>query len=152
MVQYLQKRGIILNPVTNCYNLIQKNTCFSHIFFVAYSMIEKENINKGENMVLMNGLEYIELDSVGSTLTKDLLVFPIDCSEAPETASEAEEMMGVHIYDLTDEWWSNLSFVDGTDVLEFIELNTHEIIEGPFKVWKEKKLDLIGCVDMLEVI
>ena len=103
-------------------------------------------------MVLMNGLDYIELDSVGSTLTKDLLVFPTDCSEAPETASEAEEMMGVHIYDLTDEWWSSLSFVDGTDVLEFIELNTHEIIEGPFKVWKEKKLDLIGCVDILEAI
>ena len=112
-------------------------------------MIEKENITKGENMVLMNGSDYIELDSVGSTLTKDLLVFPTDCSEAPETAGEAEEMCGVHIYDLTDEWWSNLSFVDGTDVLEFIELNTHEIIEGPFKVWKEKKLDLIGCVDML---
>ena len=96
-------------------------------------------------------MNYIDLNSVGSTLTKDLLVFPIDCSEAPETASEAEEMMGVHIYDLTDEWWSNLSFVDGCDALEFIELNTYEIIEGPFKIWKEKKLDLIGCVDMLEV-
>ena len=115
-------------------------------------MIERENIKKGENMVLMNGLDYIELDSVGSTLTSDLLVFPTDCSEAPETASEAEEMMGVHIYDTTDEWWSSLSFVDGCDVLEFIELNTTEIIEGPFKVWKEKKSDLIGCVDMLEVI
>ena len=125
-------------------------------------MIGKGNITKGEkNMglyhsdtnkkVLVNGSDYIELDSVGSTLTSDLLVFPTDCSEAPETASEADEMMGVHIYDLTDEWWSNLSFVDGCDALEFIELNTHEIIEGPFKVWKEKKLDLIGCVDMLGV-
>ena len=101
-------------------------------------MIERENIKKGEKMVLMNGLDYIELDSVGSTLTKDLLVFPTDCSEAPETAGEAEEMCGVHIYDLTDEWWSNLSFVDGTDVLEFIELNTTEIIEGPYSVWKTK--------------
>ena len=99
--------------------------------------------NKGKNM------NFIDLDSVGSTVNSDGLVFPIDCSEAPETASEAEEMMGVHIYDLTDEWWSSLSFVDGTDVLEFIELNTHEIIEGPFKVWKEKKLDLIGCEDIL---
>ena len=115
-------------------------------------MIEKENINKGENMVLMNGSDYIELDSVGSTLTKDLLVFPTDCSEAPETASEAEEMMGVHIYDLTDEWWSSLSFVDGSNALEFIELNTTEIIAGPFSVWKEKIFNLIGCVDMLEVI
>ena len=39
-----------------------------------------------------------------------------------------------------------------TDFFEFVELNTHEIIAGPFSIWKEKKLDLIGCVDMLEVI
>jgi len=111
------------------------------------------NDKKGEDMVLMNGLDYIDLDSVGSTLTKDLLVFPQDISEAPTTASEAEEMLGVHIYDLTDEWWSNLSFVDGCDALEFIELNTYEIIvAGPFSVWKEKIFNLIGCVDMLEVI
>jgi len=105
-----------------------------------------------DKKVWLNGIDYIELDSVGSTLTSELKVFPIDISEAPETASEAEEMLGVHIYDLTDEWWSNLSFVDGCDALEFIELNTHEIIAGPFSIWKEKKLDLIGCVDMLEVI
>ena len=97
-------------------------------------------------------MEYQELLSVGCLLTKDLKVFPINCNEPPETASEADEYMGVHVYDLTDEWWSNLSFVDGCNALEFIELNTHEIIEGPFKVWKEKKLDLIGCVDILEAI
>jgi len=97
-------------------------------------------------------MDYKELLSVGCLITKDLKVFPINCNEPPETASEADEYMGVHIYDLTDEWWSNLSFVDGTDALAFIELNTYEIIEGPFKIWKEKKLDLIGCVDMLEVI
>ena len=49
-------------------------------------------------MVLMNGLDYIDLDSVGSTLTKDLKVFPIDITEGPETASEADEMMGVYLY------------------------------------------------------
>ncbi len=96
-------------------------------------------------------MDYKELLSVGCLITKDLKVFPINCNVPPETASEADEYMGVHIYDLTDEWWSNLSFVDGTDALAFIELNRYEIIEGPFKIWKEKKLDLIGCVDMLEV-
>ena len=96
-------------------------------------------------------MDYKELLSVGCLITKDLKVFPINCNVPPETASEADEYMGVHIYDLTDEWWSNLSFVDGTDALAFIELNTYEIIEGPFKIWKEKKLDLIGCVDVLEV-
>ena len=77
-------------------------------------------------MVLMNGLDYIELDSVGSTLTKDLLVFPTDCSEAPETASEAEEMMGVHIYDLDTEWFTNLSSDDLIDFFEFVE-NTQDL-------------------------
>ena len=104
------------------------------------------NDNKGVNM------DYKELLSVGCLITKDLKVFPINCNVPPETASEADEYMGVHIYDLTDEWWSNLSFVDGCDALEFIELNTHEIIAGPFSVWKEKIFNLIGCVDMLEVI
>ena len=115
---------------------------------------EKENkvMSLKDKAVLMNGSDYIELDSVGSTLTSELIVFPIDCSEAPETASEAEEMMGVHIYDTTDEWWSNLSFVDGTDVLEFIELNTDIVSKTIFNDWKESKLDLIGNVDMLSEV
>ena len=113
-------------------------------------------MNKGEKVmslkdkkVWLNGSDYIELDSVGSTLTSELMVFPTDCSEAPETASEAEEMLGVHLYDVDDEWWSNLSFVDGTDVLEFIENNIDIISKTIFNDWKESKLDLIGCVDML---
>tara|TARA_Y100000592_G_scaffold88826_1_gene145188 strand:+ start:4010 stop:4366 length:357 start_codon:yes stop_codon:yes gene_type:complete len=99
-------------------------------------MIEKENITKGENMVLMNGSDYIELDSVGSTLTKDLLVFPTDCSEAPETASEAEFMSGVHIYDLDSEWFNSLSSNDLTDFFEFIELNS-DVITTVYKAWKD---------------
>ena len=88
-------------------------------------------------MVLMNGLDYIELDSVGSTLTKDLLVFPTDCSEAPETASEAEEMMGVHIYDLDGEWFNSLSSDDLTDFFEFVELNS-DVVESVYNDWKHK--------------
>ena len=42
-------------------------------------------------------MSFIDLDSVGSTVTSEGIVFPIDCSEAPETASDAEEMMGVHL-------------------------------------------------------
>ena len=73
-----------------------------------------------DKKVLMNGSDYIDLDSVGSTLTKDLMVFPTDCSEAPETASEAEFMSGVHIYDLDDEWFTSLSSEDLTDFFEFV--------------------------------
>ena len=57
-------------------------------------------------------MNFIDLTSVGSTLTSDSKVFPIDITEAPETASEADEMMGVHIYDLNNEWFHNLSSDD----------------------------------------
>ena len=97
-------------------------------------------------------MEYQELLSVGCLLTKDLKVFPINCNEPPETASEADEYMGVHVYDLTDEWWSNLSFVDGVNALHFIELNTDIISQDIFDEWKDSKQELIGSVDVLEVI
>ena len=52
-----------------------------------------------DKKVWLNGSDYIELDSVGSTLTSELIVFPtIDSGEAPETASEAEEMLGCLLY------------------------------------------------------
>ena len=108
-------------------------------------MIKREKINKGEKVmslsdkkVWLNGSDYIELDSVGSTLTSELMVFPQVVNEPPETASEAEEMLGCHIYDCDDEWFTSLSSEDLTDFFEFVELNTHEIIEGPFSVWKTK--------------
>ena len=71
---------------------------------------EKENIN----------MNYIDLDSVGSTVTNEGLVFPIDCSEAPETASEAEEMMGVHLVDTDVDWWNNMSVKDCEDLMGFL--------------------------------
>ena len=77
-------------------------------------MVYKGNINKGENM------SFIDLDSVGSTVTSEGLVFPIDISEAPTTASEAEEMSGVSITDCVDEWFYNLSLVDGYNLLSFL--------------------------------
>ena len=89
-------------------------------------------MRKGKNM------NYIEIESVGSTITEEGMVFPTDCSEAPETASDAEFMSGVHIYDLDTEWFTSLSSDDLIDFFEFVELNTHEIIEGPYSVWKHK--------------
>ena len=82
-------------------------------------------------------MDFIDLTSVGSTLTKDLKVFPIDITEAPETASEADEMMGVHIYDLDSEWYNSLSSDDLKDFLEFIELNIGtKLIKSVFDMWK----------------
>ena len=88
------------------------------------------NINKGEKI-----MSYIDLDSVGSTVTDEGLVFPQDISEAPETASEAEEMMGVHIYDLDNEWFCNLSSDDLLAFFDFIE-ETQDLTTIVYNEWK----------------
>ena len=81
-------------------------------------------------------MEFIDLTSVGSTLTKDLKVFPIDITEGPETASDAEEMMGVHIYDLDNEWYNNLGADDLINFFKFIELNT-DVVSVVYNNWKQ---------------
>ena len=82
-------------------------------------------------------MEYKELLSVGCLITKDLKVFPINCNEPPETASEADEYMGVHIYELTEEWYNNLSADDLKDFFEFIEIvNEGNMVMSIYKQWK----------------
>ena len=93
-------------------------------------------------------MNYIDLDSVGSTVTNEGLVFPIDCSEAPETASEAEEMMGVNVFECDDEWYYNLSLVDGYTLLNFLDEHIgwtpESQIHGDYEEWKERVEGLIG--------
>ena len=82
-------------------------------------------------------MDFIDLTSVGSTLTKDLKVFPIDITEGPETASEADEMMGVHIYDLDNEWFNNLSSNDLKSFFDFlVEVNSGNMVMSVFNQWK----------------
>ena len=116
-------------------------------------MIGKGNINKGEKI-----MSFIDLDSVGSTVTSEGLVFPIDCSEAPETASEAEEMMGTNVFECDDEWYYNLSLVDGWNLLAFtdehigwVEGEENQLL-GSYEEWKEKVNSLMGHQDILEAI
>tara|TARA_B100000287_G_C20501540_1_gene729316 strand:- start:77 stop:424 length:348 start_codon:yes stop_codon:yes gene_type:complete len=82
-------------------------------------------------------MNYINLESVGSTLTKDLKVFPIDISEEPETSSEVDEMMGVHIYDLDNEWFENLSSDDLNSFFNFLEeVNKGNMVMSVYNEWK----------------
>ena len=82
-------------------------------------------------------MDFIDLTSVGSTLTSDLKVFPIDITEAPTTASEADEMMGVHIYDLDNEWFHNLSSNDLKSFFDFlVEVNSDNMVMSVFNQWK----------------
>tara|TARA_Y100001970_G_C13911214_1_gene688625 strand:+ start:235 stop:570 length:336 start_codon:yes stop_codon:yes gene_type:complete len=111
--------------------------------------MRKDNKIKGVSM------SSIDLTSVGSTLTSDLNVFPIDCSEAPETASDAEEMMGVHLYDVDGEWFSSMSSDDLKSFFKFIE-STQHLIAGPYNMWKSdiwsKWEEMNNCYMNMEAI
>ena len=95
-------------------------------------------------------MNYIELESNGSLVTNEGLVFPIDCSEAPETASDAEEMMGVNVFECSDEWYSNLSLVDGYTLLNFLDEHMGYDVTEPsaihysYGMWRDKVEGLIG--------
>ena len=89
-------------------------------------------------------MDYIDLESVGSTVTNEGLVFPIDCSEAPETASDAEEMMGVHIMDCDNEWWESMSCQDAVRLFPFLA-NITELYNTPgYLDWAMSMGDLVS--------
>ena len=98
-------------------------------------------------------LNYIEIESVGSLVTEEGMVFPTDCSEAPETASEAEEMMGVHILDTDTEWWRSMSKDDAFRILEFVEetgvIDMGFFPEGENTKWASNMYHIAGTYDEL---
>ena len=87
-------------------------------------------------------MNFIDLNSVGSTVTNEGVVFPIDCSEAPETASDAEEMMGVDVMDTCDEWWESMSCEDAVSLFKFLAETDVYHTEG-YISWAVSKTDLV---------
>ena len=81
-------------------------------------------------------MDYQELLSVGCLITKDLKVFPINCNEPPETASQADEYNGVHLYDVDGEWFNNLDADDLTNLFTFIE-KTQDLTMIVYQAWKD---------------
>ena len=91
----------------------------------------------------MSQLSYIGLESVGSIVTEQGIVFPTDLSEAPETASDAEEMMGVHIMDTTNEWWESMSCQDAVRLFPFLANITELYNTEGYLQWAMDMGDLV---------
>ena len=93
-------------------------------------MIKKEKIT----------MDFIELNSVGSIVDEFGSVFPQDISEAPETASDAEEMLGVSVFETTDEWVENLSRNDMIRLIMFLDEHIgwtpDSQIHGGYEEWR----------------
>ena len=91
----------------------------------------------------MSNLNYIEVESVGSLVTNEGLVFPIDCSEPPVTASDAEEMMGVHILDTVDEWWYSLSMEDALLLFPFLAEISDVFNSENYMAWAVQRFQIV---------
>ena len=91
----------------------------------------------------MSQLNYIGLESVGSIVTEQGIVFPTDLSEAPETASDAEEMMGVHITDTTNEWWESMSCQDAVRLFPFLANISELYMTQGYLQWAMDMGDLV---------
>ena len=94
-------------------------------------------------------MEFIELKSVGSLVTNLGDVHPtsdVDNKIAGE---------GVNIFECTDEWYWNLSLVDGYNLFSFLEEHLGYDVDNPSAIhysyteWKEKVRNLMGQPDTL---
>ena len=79
--------------------------------------------------ILMNDCSAMDLDSVGSVLTSENIVSPMNEDGTFDTDS------GTHLYDCTDEWFNSLSSEDLTDLFDFVELKNN-MVEIIFNDWK----------------
>ena len=75
-------------------------------FFLYYGVMIK-----GENM------NYIELESVGSVVTNEGEVFPIE----QDGCINKTAGMGVNVFETTDEWIENLSSEDLTALISYLD-------------------------------
>ena len=79
--------------------------------------------------ILMNDCSAMDLDSVGSVLTSENMVSPMNEDGTFDTDS------GTHLYDCTDEWFNSLSSEDLTNLFDFVELKNN-MVEIIFNDWK----------------
>ena len=89
-------------------------------------------------------MEFIELESVGSLVTNLGDVHPISDVDN-KIAGE-----GVNIFECSDEWYWNLSLVDGYTLLNFLDEHMGYDVTEPsaihysYGMWRDKVEGLIG--------
>ena len=80
-------------------------------------------MRKGKDMsleskeVLMNGLDYIELESIGTAVYANGMAYPINEDGTHDTGCS---WGGVHIKDCSTEWWSYMSMDDALLLFPFL--------------------------------
>ena len=95
-------------------------------------------------------MSFIKLESVGTAVTSEGTTHPINA----DGTLDLDEGMSGHVMDCDDEWYWNLSLVDGWSLLDFLDENLDieaELMSG-YCEWKEKVNGLMGCQDTLSEV
>ena len=97
-------------------------------------------------------MSYLELESVGSVVSNEGLVHPINTDGTPDTSN------GVNIFECSDEWYWNLSLVDGYTLLNFLDEHIGYDVTEPSGIhfsygeWRDKVEGLMGQPDTLVAV
>ena len=87
--------------------------------------------------VFMNGSDYIELESNGTALYVDGMTYPINAD-----GTHDHGLMGVHIQDCSEEWWSYMSMEDALIVFPF--LSTSDLVnEDGYRDWAVEMFSIV---------
>ena len=99
-------------------------------------------------------MSFIKLESVGTAVTSEVTTHPIN---ADGTLDMYDGMVG-NVFESDDEWYWNLSLVDGWTLLEFtdehigwVEGEENQLL-GSYEEWKEKVNSLMGHQDTLSEV
>ena len=100
-------------------------------------------------------MSYLDLESVGSFINSEGNVYPMTGGDGNFSSSDFENNWdnGVNIFECSDEWYWNLSLVDGYNLLSFLDEHIGwtegSQIHGGYEEWKEKVKGLMGQPDTL---
>ena len=87
------------------------------------------------------GLNVLVLESVGSCVDTNGVVYPLDSGRTPDMSD------GVHIYDTTNEWWENVSMDDALILFPFLaEIKDLYYSEG-YMSWAVRMFEIVENVN-----
>ena len=101
-------------------------------------------MRKGKNMslenkeVFMNGSDYIELESNGTALYKNGMAYPINADGTHDYG-----VMGVHIMDCSEEWWSYMSMEDALIVFPFLAEISDVFNSENYMAWAVQRFQIV---------
>ena len=102
-------------------------------------MRKGKDMNLESKEVLMNGSDYIELESVGTAVYANGMTYSINVDGTHDTY----ELSGVHILDTDDEWWYSLSMEDALLLFPFLAEISDVFNSENYMAWAVQRFQIV---------